>query len=162
MRSLLAGSALVVSVPIVLAVPASSVAPAVTSPVLLESLTVPTDGSSVTSRTVLTNNVKYTLVAKGTFAITAGTTHNADAEYRYDALFQDDCPTSPPVDIGMSINVTSQAKQKQPVSWGAYSTSHKYETGWLGKGATIKANYHDCNLGDNHGKLTLEIWGTAT
>jgi hypothetical protein len=155
-RTLTAFASLVVALPLALTSTASAA-----SPVLLETLTVPTNGHSVTSRSFLADGVKYTLVAKGTFAISRGEGHNADAEYRFGTIFQDVCATVPHVDIGVSINVASPTTQKKPVSWGAYSTAHKYTTGWVGNGKQIHVNYHDCNYTDNNGTLTLEIFGTS-
>lgn len=128
---------------------------------VVETLTVPTNGGSVTSSTILSPGVTYELKASGTFHIGCGDDTGADAEYA-------DCPGYGPIDncnadpagtdlgIGVDDSDVSRAGRKQPF-WGPFDPSHVYTIDWVGAGAAISLNYHDCFIPDNAGVLTVEI-----
>ena len=129
---------------------------------LLESLVVPvTLGSSVTSTTTLAQDVTYRLRASGTFFI--GGPGFADAEYAFNTSFSqvlDHCFNSPDAtDLGIAVNDPLQTRlvRKQPV-WGSFQQSHVYTTDFVGLGAPIMLNYHDCGHADNSGSLKVEIF----
>ena len=124
--------------------------------VVIETLTVPVNGTSVTSQTALTNGVTYHLRASGTFVIQSPQGTLADAE------FWDFGNTAGPqegvagVDCGMAVDDTSVDTNKTP-KWGAYDASHTYEITWVGDGTTILAMLHDGNFTNNTGSLSLAI-----
>lgn len=138
---------------------------------LLETVTVPVDGSSVWATTSLVNGIIYKVRALGTFN-GAGSGNLGDAEYgnfsNPPGSVEDNCYSDPNgTDLGIGINDTLNDNSKNP-HWGAYSASHSYVVELAGQGATIGLNYHDCYYPDNSGSLTVEIWqpntstGTAT
>ncbi|MFT3695842.1 MAG: hypothetical protein QM831_22085 [Kofleriaceae bacterium] len=129
--------------------------------VLLETITVPTTGATVTSSTNLEPGSHYALVASGTFtAVPPAVDPLADAEY-YDL----DDPVDGPIDIdasnmidfGLAINETTVSALKS-VRWGAYRADHVYTTDFVGAGAPITAKVFDCCYSDNTGTLTLQIF----
>jgi hypothetical protein len=123
--------------------------------VLLESVTVPVNGTSVISTTVLAAGVTYTLRASGTFRVGGPGDGLADAEYANfaspPASLLDACTTAP-VDIGIAVN---GAKRR----WGAFSPAHLYEITIDGTGTPVSFHYQDCNPRDNSGSLRVDIFG---
>lgn len=135
-----------------LLVTAATASSASAMPVLLETITVPVNGSTVASTTVLVANAEYILEASGTFRIGGPGDGLGDAEYFNFA--------NPPaslgdfsggVDIGLSINGDDP-------DWGPYQADHIYEHAFTGLGATVTATYFDTNYADNSGNLTLRIF----
>jgi hypothetical protein len=129
---------------------------------LLETLSVPVDGSSVRSTTTLTSGQLYRFRASGTFII--GGPGFADAEYSFPAnnsFSFNNCNNSPSgVDLGIGISDSINDNSKFPF-WGAFNPLHVYDTVMVGQGFPVDLNYHDCNYGDNSGSLTVEIFGPA-
>ena len=124
-------------------------------------LTVPTDGTSVHSTTVLQLGAPYYLEASGTYtAVPPAVDPMADAEY-YDmtdpAAGPKDFDTSNNIDFGLAIDATAAAPAKTPATWGPYNDQHVYRVPFTGTGATIGAMLFDCCYGDNVGTLTLKI-----
>lgn len=133
---------------------------------LVETITVPIDGSSVVSTTPLESGVLYKLRASGTFFIGGPGDRMADAEYadfsNPPSSLLDNCP--PPfsdVDLGIGINDAQNDSDKFPF-WGEFSQTHVYIIDFEGLGAPISLNYHDCFYGDNTGSLTVEIFQPET
>ncbi|HUS31828.1 MAG TPA: hypothetical protein VMZ53_25180 [Kofleriaceae bacterium] len=130
--------------------------PSTKSWVVIETLTVPVNGQSVTSQTALANGVTYHLRASGTWVIQSTPGTQADAE------FWDFTNTAGPqegvtgVDCGLAVDDTTVDTNKTP-KWGAYSASHTYEIDWVGDGTTIVALMHDGNYSNNTGSLSLAI-----
>jgi hypothetical protein len=128
---------------------------------VVETLTVPSDGSVVTSNTVLQNGVDYHLRASGTFNM--NTNQNVNDSWMADAEYYDfsNLPTSAKdhaltYDIGIAVDDPVIDTTKTP-SWGAFEATHVYEIVFTGAGATIAVNFHDQVTSDNDGSLTLEI-----
>jgi hypothetical protein len=119
----------------------------------VESLTIPSNGNTVTSSTILTLGAPYRLRASGTFIIQSGVGTQSDAEY-WDFAVMNDGVTG--VDIGIAVDDTVVDETKNP-DWGPYDPSHVYEIGYLGTGAAIVGQLHDGNYANNTGSLTLTI-----
>ena len=129
--------------------------------VLIETVTVPVDGSTVESNEVLLTAMTYRLVASGTVVVaTTGGGFTADAEY----YWQDSNPSSvfdgqsgdPSIDVGLAVDDTTVDGTKTP-DWGLPTASHVYETIWPGETAAITFQFHDRNFDNNSGSLTVEI-----
>jgi hypothetical protein len=120
---------------------------------LSETVSVPTDGSSVTSNMVLTAGVNYQLRASGDFYIGIPTDGLADAEYG-DFTDPKDVSTTSGVDYGISVNGSRSIK------WGAYSSDHVYTVDFTGTGTPLTFGYADDYYGDNSGGLYVEILST--
>ena len=126
---------------------------------LQETITVPVDGSIVTSSTTLEGGIAYKLSASGSFVI--GGPGFADAEYAFNSSFStvvDHCFGLPSeVDFGIGVDDTIVDNVKSPF-WGAFDPSHVYVVNLQGLGQPIMLNYHDCFYPDNSGSLTVEIF----
>jgi hypothetical protein len=124
----------------------------------LDVLTVPGNGMAVTSSVILAAGITYRLLASGTYDIGGGTA--ADAEYWNFANpggpldLSDDNFT----DAGLAVDDVTGTNIKQP-RWGPYQPSHIYQVDFNGAGSTVVANIHDDFPSNNHGALTLEIFG---
>lgn len=129
--------------------------------VVLETIEVPTNEIGVISTTVLENGVTYKIRASGTFPIGGPGDGLADAEYadfsNPPASLLDNCGNvETGVDLGIGINDEVIDNVKTPF-WGPYDSTHVYTVEWIGAGEILSFNYHDCNVGDNSGSLTVEI-----
>lgn len=131
---------------------------------VLETIAVPSDGSSVSSSTSLASGTTYWIRASGAMVIGTICSHpDADAEYY---CFSQGAPTDicagfgPTVDNGIGINDSTNDSAKFPF-WGLYNPAHVYTIAFVGLGAPIALNYHDCVYGDNSGSLTVEILSTT-
>jgi hypothetical protein len=120
---------------------------------VVETLTVPGDGSNVVSQMVLEGNVAYRLRASGTFNMNTNLDWMADAEY-YNFAAPIDAVSG--VDLGIGVDDATVDAVRAP-HWGDYADSHVYEIDFPGTGAAITANYHDAVTYDNEGSLTLAI-----
>jgi hypothetical protein len=158
--------------PVTLVVGVPSLARATAPPdgfVLLETITVPTDGSSVASTHILQAGVTYKIRALGLFSIGGAGYGYGDAEYAFDGLNGagnvSDTNIPPEVDLGIAINDTVNDIPKFP-SWGSFNPSHVYTIDFAGLGAPISLNYHDSLYPDNAFPATVEIsqttWTTWT
>lgn len=127
--------------------------------VLQESIAVPVDGSSVVSATPLLSGVTYKIRASGRFTI--GPAPFGDAEYFFDTLNNLLGDTCPGVDIGLGINDPVIDSNKLPL-WGAFNPANEYTIDFIGLGAPIGLNYHDCVYTDNSGSLTVEVFAPVT
>lgn len=124
---------------------------------LVDTITVPSDGTVRMSMSALPAGVHYTLVASGTFiAVPPASNPMADAEY-YNFDTPTDIDTSNMLDFGLSIDVTAVGDPKGG-NWGAYRPDHVYTQSYTGTGAKLKAVIFDCCYGDNTGSLTLQIF----
>lgn len=125
--------------------------------ILVDTITVPSDGTVKFSMSALEAGVHYTLVASGTFiAVPPASDPHADAEY-YNFDTPTDIDTSNMLDFGLSIDVTTVGNPKGG-SWGAYRPDHIYTQSYTGKGTKLKAVIFDCCYSDNMGSLTLQIF----
>jgi hypothetical protein len=124
----------------------------------VETITVPVDGTSVMSTTVLAAGVAYRLEASGGFFTGGSGDGSGDAEYsNFDA--PSNLATNQMVDFGLAIDDPTPALTKTPVTWGAYTPTHVYDVTWTGSGAAIAINLHDDFPSNNTGTLTLAIFG---
>jgi hypothetical protein len=132
------------------------------SPLLLDTVSVFGGGGSTTSHVSLQSGVKYTIKISGTLSLShTGTIGDAEYGVLSDGTLQDVCASSPHTDLGVGINSPGATTQKNPVAWGAYSSTHTYSTGWVGSGAPVHFNYHDCNPSDNSGHVVARIYKSA-
>jgi hypothetical protein len=127
----------------------------------VETLVVPTNGSSATSVMTLESGALYKIRASGTFHIGGGGDSTGDAEYadfgEIPTSVIDNCGDSTSgVDLGLGINDAVNDSLKSP-KWGPFSADHVYTVDFVGLGAPVTLNYHDCNYEDNVGFLTVEI-----
>ena len=120
---------------------------------VVDTLTVPADGSDVVSTFVLQNGVGYRLRASGTCIVRQG--DEGDAEW-YDFTDPKTLDTNLTIDVGIGIDDPIVDGTKTP-DWGPYTASHVYEVEFAGKGAPITANYHDPVYSNNSGELTVEV-----
>jgi len=143
----------------VIAVSAQASSPAATQPTLVDVVSVVANGNTTTSHIALRNGVKYTIRVSGTLTL-SHTATIGDAEYGVlsNGTVQDKCASSPQTDLGVGINTPGATTQKHPIAWGAYASNHVYETGWVGAGAPIHFNYHDCLSSDNSGHVVARIY----
>lgn len=129
--------------------------------VLLETVSVPANGTTVVSQSVLANGITYYLKASGTVTVDccAG---QGDAEWFQfpGGSVASSCGTTPDVDAGIGVDDPVEDPSKSP-NWGAFNAAHVYVVSFVGKGATIALDYHDCFYHDNAGSLTVEIYGPA-
>lgn len=128
-------------------------------PVLLDTLTVPADGQTVTSTVVLVAGASYQLVASGELVVNDDG-FSADSDFWWD----DDLPGVgfngfDGVDYCLAVNDTVVDGNCSP-DWGDFAGSHTYESTMAGTGSTLVAQFHDRDYENgNSGSLTLEIWG---
>jgi hypothetical protein len=121
--------------------------------VAVETLTIPVNGTSVTSQTVLLAGIGYRLRASGTFVIQSPQGTQGDAEW-WDFSNLMDGVTG--VDVGLAVNDSIVDTNRTP-KWGAYAANHIYEVPWTGNGQPIVAMLHDGNFTNNTGSLMLSI-----
>jgi hypothetical protein len=122
--------------------------------VVIETLTVLSNGTVVMSTKVLQAGVTYRLRASGTFYY--------DTQVLGDAEYFDTQSGSTPRDVVSSVDVGLAVNDDTPgptrtFRWGAFKASHLYEAEWIGDGSTITAQIHDGNYSGNFGSLSLEI-----
>ena len=124
---------------------------------VVETLTVPVDGTVAISATTLQLGGTYRLRASGTFVISTGQGIEADAEY-FDFSNPPssitDAGTS--VDHGLAIDDAVVDSTRNP-KWGAFAPTHVYEIDYAATGDSITAQFHDEVPSNNVGSLTLEI-----
>ena len=137
---------------------------------LEEILLVPVTGRSVSSQTTLLQGTRYKLRARGAATVRAPGIFGSiyplgDAEYAFgytgfpffftsiDHCFQ---PFTGPA-IGLAINQPQPGTQKNP-NWGGYNSAHVYTIDFVGLGAAINLNYHDCTYAGSRGVITVEIF----
>lgn len=127
--------------------------------VLVDTTTVPTDGSTVHSKAMLEAGVSYIVLASGTF-IFAGSNELADSEYFSinGSAGPKDIDTSNSLDFGVAIDTPNIGLAKTPAHWGAYNADSIYSTELVGSGATISVTLFDCCYSDNIGTLQLQIF----
>jgi len=120
------------------------------------------------SKAKLAKGKHYILRASGTCTIgpptDASPIDSSDAEYAF--LPSDPFDLSSVVDrcgsrganieFGIGVDDPDIDSEKTP-HWGDYNPSHVYSIDFVGKGATIGLNFHDCVYRDNEGELQVEI-----
>jgi hypothetical protein len=120
---------------------------------VVDTLTLPVDGSDVVSTFVLQDGEGYRLRASGVCIPRDG--DEGDAEW-YDFSDPKTMDTIGTTDVGIGIDDPIVDGTKTPF-WGPYSTSHVYVVDFVGKGAPITAKYHDPVYSNNAGELTVEV-----
>jgi hypothetical protein len=132
-----------------------------TNDTVLESVQVPSDGSTNTSVHALEVGSLYQLRAYGLLSMNPSF-GLGDAEYGPEHAAQDACtPPFPATDIGIGLNDSVADGDKLPY-WGPFSQSHVYTILIAGTGTPISLNFHDCHYDDNSGALGVEIIKLAT
>jgi len=136
---------------------------------LQEIVFVAVTGTSVSSQTTLLQGVHYKLRARGSATVRVRalfglTVPSGDAEYGFGAAWPffsatiDRCfAPFPGPDVGLAINQPALANAKQP-HWGAYNSAHVYTIDFVGLGAPINLNYHNCTSAGSRGVITVEIF----
>ncbi len=122
--------------------------------IVIETIAVPSDGSSVTSTSVLSSAGVYRVNASGTITCGGVGDQLGDAEY-HDFTNPADNNDLNGLDYGISIDHPTVGDKV--TRWGAYTTSHVYEIAFTGLDSTLSANLHDGDYADNVGTLTLRI-----
>jgi len=131
----------------------------------VETLSVPTNGSTVMSTLSLESGTAYKLRASGTFHVGVRGDSTGDAEYadfsNVPASVVDSCgDTSSVVDLGLGVNDAVNDSSKSP-RWGAFANDHVYTVDFTGLGAPVSFTFHDCDYSDNTGALTVEVLAPA-
>jgi len=133
-------------------------------PIFVETVEVPSDGSTVTSTNVLGGGVTYLLEASGTYRFANwGAYGIADAEYAYrnDAYKDNPLPvhgwtlgenTYPSV-LGLDVLVDGGN-----VYWGDYNGAHNYVLSYSGNGNPVSFDIYDSHYSDNSGFITVDIY----
>ena len=128
-----------------------------------EVVTVPVNGSVVTTTSPLDKGLSYRVRASGSAVV--GGPGLGDAEYFYDQALAsaiDRCGDSPTgVDGGLAIDDLANDSAKFP-QWGGFASSHVYTVDIIGRGLPINFSYHDCGFSDNSGALSAEIFRPTT
>jgi hypothetical protein len=142
---------------------------------LEDTILIPSDGSPVQSKIILTNEISYKIRASGEIPVggpaMVGQSYG-DTEYLFKHTEEgthipaytntpsitSECPgRTGPTDMGIGIDDQQYDYDKFPF-WGPFENSHVYSIDFVGKGAPIILNYHDCLYGDNFGRLKIEIF----
>ena len=124
--------------------------------VLLETVTVPSNGSSVQSSNSLVNGRVYRLDASGVYYYRAEGDPNreADAEWAFWELAWTETPGHPPFpEHHLDLMVDGNG-----VDWGGYSPAHEYSHYYTGTGSKVQFSILDDVYGDNSGELTVKIY----
>jgi hypothetical protein len=103
---------------------------------LVETVTLPVNGSSTATATTLQSGLDYKIRASGTFTIGGAPTGTGDAEYGFNSDYStvvNACPDG--TDVGVGINDTINDSSKSP-AWGAFSSTHEYTIDFTGIGGT--------------------------
>ncbi len=129
---------------------------------LIETIQLPIDGTSITSRTILKQNGNFRIRVSGMAVIGGSGDLLTDAEYgvsRANTNPLNHCyDAQGGTDLGVAIGgVDITSKTKAP-NWGSYNKDHVYLTNLIGAGTPIILSYHDCDHSDNRGFLTVEIF----
>ncbi len=123
----------------------------------IERIPIPTDGSSVVTKTVLEFGRVYKVRAWGTFDSATAGDGLSDAEYMNfsnpPASIIDSCSN---VDIGVAINAPAPAAKV--TRWGTECASHSYTLEVVGQGAPLDLSFHECKLDDNQGILNADLF----
>lgn len=138
----------------------------------METLVLSSNGSPVTSSTVLTNGQQYWLLAEGTYVRDFAGDH-ADAEYAEESAgvwVETSGGTGPEPNHDVVVNAIGQDWLGSPLSapnaflnFGTflahtYSPSHFYWLPISGTGATFQLKIADQFTGDNSGSLTVRLF----
>jgi len=135
--------------------------PSGTTPEFVETVSVPSNGSSVQSTNNLETGVTYLLEANGTYHFANwGGYGIADAEWAYrdsahtpdgnagwikgEGYYVSDC--------GLDIQVDGSC-----VNWGDYNDTHTYVLSYIGDGNPVSFQIWDSAYGDNSDSLTVDI-----
>jgi len=122
--------------------------------VAIDTLTVPADGTAITSKVTLQAGVTYLLRASGTYYYDIQ--RLGDAEYFEGTVLGTHFDGESGVDVGLAVNDTLVDMDRTP-KWGPYNDTHIYEVEWPGAGTPITAQLHDGQYTINSGALGLLI-----
>lgn len=115
---------------------------------ILETLSIPSDGSSVFSTTTLVDGLEYDIEVSGFFDIGSGGLGDAEFLFTADNSFLQDMRNG--VELGVLLNGND-------VDFGPFNSTNLYSTTLVGDGNLLEASYSDTNFADNVGNLTLTI-----
>jgi hypothetical protein len=123
---------------------------------IVDHITVPSSGASVSSHISLATGVTYQVRASGTIIFVGS--NPGDAEYGVvNGTTYDFQISGTPVDYGIAINQPTPAALKN-TRWGSYNPAHIYQTTFVGTGQPISLNYWDNYYPDNSGSLNVAIF----
>ena len=142
------------------------VCPEGTSRQLLETVAVPSNGSTVLSTNVLENGVTYILKASGTYTYWPAQLPEAgiaDAEYSLRPEGNNNPGPGPQWISGDDLdspweNYLEVKVDGNPVDWGLFNTDHVYEIVLVGTGSQVDFRILDSYYPDNSGELQVEIY----
>jgi YD repeat-containing protein len=132
-----------------------------------DTISIPVDGSTVSSHIILQPGVHYELEASGTTTLNApgGGTETADAEYVFPGGTADSNGLSPGyVDDGIGIDDANTAEENKYADWGwnGPSSSNTYFIDVVGQGQTLNFTYHsDLTPASNAANLQVQIFPTV-
>ena len=133
----------------------SQMAAAAPTYVLVDTLTVPATGGSVTSSIPLVSGTDYLFEALGTFS--AGALITADAEYASGPssyVWQDLVEGYESYGEGLlELRVNGSF-----VEWGPYNAAHVYTLEQAGTGSPVAFDIYDIYYPNNSGSLTVKIY----
>ena len=128
--------------------------PSGTTPIFVETITVPSDGSSVSSACSLESGATYLLEASGTFTYnSAGDWADAEWYLKNGVVVKGDTEGSKPYVLDISIDGYLINRD-----WGDYNALHVYTMLLDGTGSKIDFSIYDSYSGDNLGSLTVDIY----
>ena len=122
--------------------------------VLIDTVTVSSDGTQVCSVETLVSGQEYRLEANGTYTYnTAGDWADAEWYLKNSVIVKGDTEGSTPYVLDISIDGYSVNRD-----WGEYSADHIYSLNLKGTGSQVCFSIYDSNNSDNSGSLTVDIY----
>jgi hypothetical protein len=122
--------------------------------VLIDTVTVSSDGTQVCSVETLVSGQEYRLEASGTYTYnTAGDWADAEWYLKNSVIVKGDSEGSQPYVLDISINGFSIN-----IDWGEYNSAHIYSQPFTGTGSPICFSIYDSAYSDNSGSLTVDIY----
>ncbi|TWT94109.1 hypothetical protein Pla108_38210 [Botrimarina colliarenosi] len=115
---------------------------------LIEVVTLPGQGESVSTQATLASGLPYRIEVVGAVGVSGPTGPQADAEY---LGFDNPIDTINDIDVGVLVDGS-------PVDWGPYSNDHVYSTDLIGDGAPLSFGFADTFAGDNVGSFTVLVY----
>lgn len=121
---------------------------------LVDTVHVPSDGSTVSSSVSLETGKPYSFKASGTFTYNnAGDWADAEWYLKNSVIVKGDTEGSQPYVLDISVDGYSINRD-----WGDYSAEHIYYLQFTGTGSSADFSIYDSYYPDNSGSLTVEIY----
>jgi len=130
--------------------------PSGTTPIHVETVSVSSSGSIVTSTNILESGVTYLLEASGT--ANAGDTIDFDAKYSItNRIVGDDWTDLVSGYVSYGPTLLELKVNGNFVDWGAYNAAHTYTIAMIGYGNQVALQIYDIYYPNNVGSLTVDI-----